>query len=224
MTKWQLFQQIDQSFQIHRSYGSMLEGEADELKVLLIVGLCIRLSGKGTLFLAASFKYFNFFFKFVGSMFWGLWKLWGQEWGERPKSSDSISQKPVSTKEYASLSHLNKWENHLVSCGSFSTSSNAFSSIFLLVCLLQNLGKVAPPSIGDLSSGPSFHTLCLWVSVRFGMSWINWSSNLSCAHFSRHYGIFGAFIPLCVYYGAIRRKGIWWLLEKKKKRFCRGTE
>lgn len=34
MTKWQLFQQIDQSFQIHRSYGSMLEGEADELKVL----------------------------------------------------------------------------------------------------------------------------------------------------------------------------------------------
>lgn len=36
MTKWQLFLQIDQSFQIHRSYGSMLEGEADELKVLLI--------------------------------------------------------------------------------------------------------------------------------------------------------------------------------------------
>lgn len=35
MTKWQLFLQIDQSFQIHRSYGSMLEGEADELKVLL---------------------------------------------------------------------------------------------------------------------------------------------------------------------------------------------
>lgn len=34
MTKWQLFLQIDQSFQIHRSYGSMLEGEADELKVL----------------------------------------------------------------------------------------------------------------------------------------------------------------------------------------------
>lgn len=34
MTKWQLFHQIDQSFQIHRSYGSMLEGEADELKVL----------------------------------------------------------------------------------------------------------------------------------------------------------------------------------------------
>lgn len=33
MTKWQLFLQIDQSFQIHRSYGSMLEGEADELKV-----------------------------------------------------------------------------------------------------------------------------------------------------------------------------------------------
>ncbi|KAJ1386504.1 Cleft lip and palate transmembrane 1 [Sesbania bispinosa] len=32
MTKWQLFLQIDQSFQIHRNYGSMLEGEADELK------------------------------------------------------------------------------------------------------------------------------------------------------------------------------------------------
>ena len=36
MTKWQLFLQIDQSFQIHRSYGSMLEGEADELTVLLL--------------------------------------------------------------------------------------------------------------------------------------------------------------------------------------------
>lgn len=36
MTKWQLFLQIDQSFQIHRSYGSMLEGEADELKVLAL--------------------------------------------------------------------------------------------------------------------------------------------------------------------------------------------
>ena len=35
MTKWQLFMQIDQSFQVHRSYGSMLEGEADELKVPL---------------------------------------------------------------------------------------------------------------------------------------------------------------------------------------------
>ncbi|KAG4113752.1 hypothetical protein ERO13_D12G002000v2 [Gossypium hirsutum] len=33
MMKWQLFLQIDQSFQIHRSYGSMLEGEADELKI-----------------------------------------------------------------------------------------------------------------------------------------------------------------------------------------------
>ncbi|CAA6660183.1 unnamed protein product [Spirodela intermedia] len=35
ITKWQLFLQMDQSFQIHRSYGSMLEGEADELKVFL---------------------------------------------------------------------------------------------------------------------------------------------------------------------------------------------
>lgn len=33
MTKWQLFLQMDQSFQIHRSYGSMLDGESDELKV-----------------------------------------------------------------------------------------------------------------------------------------------------------------------------------------------
>lgn len=33
LTKWQLFLQIEQSFQMHRSYGSMLEGEADELKV-----------------------------------------------------------------------------------------------------------------------------------------------------------------------------------------------
>ena len=33
LTKWQIFLQIDQSFQIHRSYGSMVEGEADELKV-----------------------------------------------------------------------------------------------------------------------------------------------------------------------------------------------
>jgi hypothetical protein len=37
MTKWQLFQQIDQSFQIHRSYGSMLDGESDELKVILVL-------------------------------------------------------------------------------------------------------------------------------------------------------------------------------------------
>ena len=32
-TKWQILLQIDQSFQIHRSYGSMVDGEADELKV-----------------------------------------------------------------------------------------------------------------------------------------------------------------------------------------------
>ncbi|GMI68540.1 hypothetical protein like AT5G08500 [Hibiscus trionum] len=38
MMKWQLFQQIDQSFQIHRSYGSMLEGEADELKRVFLEG------------------------------------------------------------------------------------------------------------------------------------------------------------------------------------------
>ncbi len=33
LTRWQLYLQVDQSFQIHRSYGSMLEGEADEVKV-----------------------------------------------------------------------------------------------------------------------------------------------------------------------------------------------
>uniref|UniRef100_A0A803KNK9 Cleft lip and palate associated transmembrane protein n=1 Tax=Chenopodium quinoa TaxID=63459 RepID=A0A803KNK9_CHEQI len=38
MTKWQLFLQIDESFQIHRSYGSMLEGEADELKRVFLEG------------------------------------------------------------------------------------------------------------------------------------------------------------------------------------------
>ena len=35
MMKWQLFQQVDQSFQMQRSYGSMLDGESDELKVTL---------------------------------------------------------------------------------------------------------------------------------------------------------------------------------------------
>uniref|UniRef100_A0A7C9DAD9 Uncharacterized protein n=2 Tax=Opuntia streptacantha TaxID=393608 RepID=A0A7C9DAD9_OPUST len=38
MTKWQLFLQIDQSFQIHRSYGSMVDGEADELKRVFLEG------------------------------------------------------------------------------------------------------------------------------------------------------------------------------------------
>ncbi|KAG8383339.1 hypothetical protein BUALT_Bualt04G0002200 [Buddleja alternifolia] len=38
MTKWQLFLQIDQSFQIHRSYGSMIEGEADQLKRVFVEG------------------------------------------------------------------------------------------------------------------------------------------------------------------------------------------
>ncbi|CAH8270492.1 unnamed protein product [Arabidopsis lyrata] len=38
MTKWQLFQQIDQSFQIHRSYGSMLDVESDELKRVFLEG------------------------------------------------------------------------------------------------------------------------------------------------------------------------------------------
>ncbi|KAF9684145.1 hypothetical protein SADUNF_Sadunf04G0087300 [Salix dunnii] len=38
MTKWQVFMQIDQSFQVHRSYGSMIEGEADELKRVFLEG------------------------------------------------------------------------------------------------------------------------------------------------------------------------------------------
>ncbi|KAL5649864.1 hypothetical protein ACJX0J_040673, partial [Zea mays] len=38
MTKWQFFLQIEQSFQVHRSYGSMLEGEADELKRVFLEG------------------------------------------------------------------------------------------------------------------------------------------------------------------------------------------
>eukprot|EP00249_Psilotum_nudum_P023305 c28823_g2_i1 orf=744-2882(-) len=38
LTKWQLFMQIDQSFQIHRNYGSMLEGEADQLKRVFLEG------------------------------------------------------------------------------------------------------------------------------------------------------------------------------------------
>ncbi|XWS44605.1 hypothetical protein CRYUN_Cryun15aG0061900 [Craigia yunnanensis] len=38
MMKWQLFLQIDQSFQVQRSYGSMLEGEADELKRVFLEG------------------------------------------------------------------------------------------------------------------------------------------------------------------------------------------
>ncbi|KAL3688246.1 hypothetical protein R1sor_014555 [Riccia sorocarpa] len=38
LTRWQLYLQIDQSFAIHRSYGSMIEGEADELKRVFVEG------------------------------------------------------------------------------------------------------------------------------------------------------------------------------------------
>ncbi|KAF3504121.1 hypothetical protein F2Q69_00045224 [Brassica cretica] len=38
MTKWQLFEQIEQSFQVHPSYGSMLDGESDELKRVFLEG------------------------------------------------------------------------------------------------------------------------------------------------------------------------------------------
>ncbi|XP_002970129.2 cleft lip and palate transmembrane protein 1 homolog [Selaginella moellendorffii] len=44
LTRWQLYLQIDQSFQIHRSYGSMLEGEADELKRVFLEGNPILLA------------------------------------------------------------------------------------------------------------------------------------------------------------------------------------
>lgn len=36
LTKWQFFLQIEQAFQVQRSYGSMLEGESDEIKVHLL--------------------------------------------------------------------------------------------------------------------------------------------------------------------------------------------
>lgn len=42
LTRWQLYLQIDQSFQIHKSYGSMMDGEADELKVLYLMLVCVR--------------------------------------------------------------------------------------------------------------------------------------------------------------------------------------
>jgi hypothetical protein len=38
LTRWQLYLQIDQSFQIHKSYGSMMDGEADELKRVFLEG------------------------------------------------------------------------------------------------------------------------------------------------------------------------------------------
>ncbi|KAF5727625.1 cleft lip and palate transmembrane protein 1 [Tripterygium wilfordii] len=38
MTKWQLFLQIEQSFQMQRNYGSMLEGEGDEIKRVFLEG------------------------------------------------------------------------------------------------------------------------------------------------------------------------------------------
>ncbi|XP_074307859.1 uncharacterized protein LOC141642815 [Silene latifolia] len=38
MTKWQLFLQIEQSFQMQRSYGSMIESEGDEIKRVFLEG------------------------------------------------------------------------------------------------------------------------------------------------------------------------------------------
>jgi hypothetical protein len=50
-TRWMLYTQLDESFQIHHTYGSMIEGEADQLKkvllegnpVLLVVTMCVSL-------------------------------------------------------------------------------------------------------------------------------------------------------------------------------------
>ncbi|XP_042413416.1 cleft lip and palate transmembrane protein 1 homolog isoform X1 [Zingiber officinale] len=38
LTKWQFFLQIEQAFQVQRSYGSMLEGESDEIKRVFLEG------------------------------------------------------------------------------------------------------------------------------------------------------------------------------------------
>jgi hypothetical protein len=38
LTRWQLYMQIDQSFQLHKSYGSMMDGESDELKRVFLEG------------------------------------------------------------------------------------------------------------------------------------------------------------------------------------------
>ncbi|XP_074575026.1 uncharacterized protein LOC141831544 [Curcuma longa] len=38
LTKWQFFLQIEQAFQVQRSYGSMLEGESDEVKRVFLEG------------------------------------------------------------------------------------------------------------------------------------------------------------------------------------------
>ncbi|KAH9571576.1 hypothetical protein CY35_02G100600 [Sphagnum magellanicum] len=38
LTRWQLYLQVDQSFKMQHSYGSMLEGEADELKRVFLEG------------------------------------------------------------------------------------------------------------------------------------------------------------------------------------------
>lgn len=51
LTRWQLYLQIDQSFQTHRSYGSMMEGEADELKVLSLQKVCLHWVQIAVLFL-----------------------------------------------------------------------------------------------------------------------------------------------------------------------------
>lgn len=36
LTRWQMYMQIDQSFQLHMSFGNMMDGESDELKVIFV--------------------------------------------------------------------------------------------------------------------------------------------------------------------------------------------
>ncbi|KAF3504729.1 hypothetical protein F2Q69_00039909 [Brassica cretica] len=60
MMKWQLFQQVDQSFQMQRSYGSMLDGESDELKATLcnpyLLGITMCVSMLHSVFDFLAFK------------------------------------------------------------------------------------------------------------------------------------------------------------------------
>ncbi|XP_028109372.1 CLPTM1-like membrane protein cnrB isoform X4 [Camellia sinensis] len=82
MTKWQLFLQIDQSFQIHRSYGSMLEGEADELKRVFLEGNLYLLVI--TMIVSVFHSIFNFLAFKNDIQFWN-----------KNKSMDGLSAKSV---------------------------------------------------------------------------------------------------------------------------------
>ncbi|KAL1569477.1 cleft lip and palate transmembrane protein 1 [Salvia divinorum] len=82
MTKWQLFLQIDQSFQVHRSYGSMLEGEADELKRVFLEGNPILLAV--TMVVSALHSIFDFLAFKNDIQFWN-----------KNKSMEGLSAKSV---------------------------------------------------------------------------------------------------------------------------------